>query len=81
MDPRAGLDDVEQRKFLNLPGPELRLLSRLACSQSIYRLLYPGSNNTDNNNNMNLAIKRIVRRNRNISILLCVPFAMHCDLT
>jgi hypothetical protein len=24
VDPRAGLDDVEKRKFLNLPGLELR---------------------------------------------------------
>jgi hypothetical protein len=34
--PRAGLDDVEKRKFLTLPGLELRLLS-------LYRLRYPGS--------------------------------------
>jgi hypothetical protein len=27
--PRAGLDDVERRKFLTLPGLELRLLSRI----------------------------------------------------
>jgi hypothetical protein len=30
MDPRAGLDDVEKRKFLTLPGLELRPLSRPA---------------------------------------------------
>jgi hypothetical protein len=41
--PRAGLDDVEKRKFLTLPGLELRLLGRPARSQSLYRLLYPGS--------------------------------------
>jgi hypothetical protein len=34
VDPRAGLDDVEKRKFLPLPGLELRLLCRLARSQS-----------------------------------------------
>jgi hypothetical protein len=28
VNPRAGLDDVEKRKFLTLPGPELRPLSR-----------------------------------------------------
>jgi hypothetical protein len=43
MDPRAGLDDVEKRKFLTLLGLELRTLGRPACSQSLYRLRYPGS--------------------------------------
>jgi hypothetical protein len=42
MDPRAGLDDVEKRKFLILPGLELRLLSRPARIESIHRLRYPG---------------------------------------
>jgi hypothetical protein len=28
VDPRAGLDDVERRKFLTLPGLELRTLGR-----------------------------------------------------
>jgi hypothetical protein len=31
--PRTGLDDVEKRKFLTLPGLELRPLSHPACSQ------------------------------------------------
>jgi hypothetical protein len=31
------------RKFLNLPGFELRPISRPARSQSLYRLCYPGS--------------------------------------
>jgi hypothetical protein len=39
---RAGLDDVEKRKFLTLPGLELRPLVRPARSQSLYRLRYPG---------------------------------------
>jgi hypothetical protein len=43
VDPRAGLDDVEKRKFLILPGLELRPLDRSARSQSLYRLRYPGS--------------------------------------
>jgi hypothetical protein len=43
VDPRAGLDDVEKRKFLTLPGPELRPLGRPARSQSLHRLSYPGS--------------------------------------
>jgi hypothetical protein len=43
VDPRAGLDDVEERKFLTLPGLELRPFRRPARSQSLYRLRYPGS--------------------------------------
>jgi hypothetical protein len=42
VDPRAGLDDVEKRKFLTLPGLELRLLGRPARSQSLYLIRYPG---------------------------------------
>jgi hypothetical protein len=41
--PRAGLDYLEKRKFLTLPGLELRPLGRPARSQSLYRLSYPGS--------------------------------------
>jgi hypothetical protein len=41
--PRAGLDDMEKRKFLTLPGLELRPLGRPARNQSLYRLRYPGS--------------------------------------
>jgi hypothetical protein len=41
--PRASLDDVEKRKFLTLPGLEVRLLGRPASSQLLYRLRYPGS--------------------------------------
>jgi hypothetical protein len=40
--PTAGLDDVEKKKFLTLPRLELRPLARPACSQSLYRLSYPG---------------------------------------
>jgi hypothetical protein len=40
---RAGLNDVEGRKFLILPGLERRPLGRPASSQSLYRLRYPGS--------------------------------------
>jgi hypothetical protein len=38
VDPRAGLDDVEKRKFLTLPELELRPLSCPGYSQSLYRL-------------------------------------------
>jgi hypothetical protein len=43
MDFRAGLADVENRKFLTLQGLELRPVRRPARSQSLYRLRYPGS--------------------------------------
>jgi hypothetical protein len=43
VDPRASLDDVEKRKFLTLPGFELRPLGHPVRSQSLYRLRYPGS--------------------------------------
>jgi hypothetical protein len=42
VDPRSGLDDFEKRKFLTLPGLELRPLRRPARSQSLYRLRYSG---------------------------------------
>jgi hypothetical protein len=42
--PRAGLDDVEKRKFLNVLGVDLRPLGHPARSQSLlYRLRYSGS--------------------------------------
>jgi hypothetical protein len=41
--PRAGLEDVEKRKFLPPPGLELRSLGRPARSESLYRLRYPDS--------------------------------------
>jgi hypothetical protein len=40
--PRIGPDYVKRRKFLPLPGLELRPLGRPARSQSLYRLSYPG---------------------------------------
>jgi hypothetical protein len=41
VDPRTGLDDLEKRKFMTLPGLKFRPLCRPACSQSLYRLRYP----------------------------------------
>jgi hypothetical protein len=38
--PSTALDDVEKRKFLTLPGLELRPLRRPARSQSLYGLRY-----------------------------------------
>jgi hypothetical protein len=43
VDPRADQDNVEKRTFLTLPGLELQSFGRPACSQSLYRLRYPGS--------------------------------------
>jgi hypothetical protein len=46
VDPRAGLDDMEKRKFFNLPGLELSPPpppGRPARSKALYRLSYPGS--------------------------------------
>jgi hypothetical protein len=45
--PRAGLDDVENRKFLTLQGLELRPLGLPARSQSLYRL-HRNKNNPGN---------------------------------
>jgi hypothetical protein len=41
--PRAVLGDVENRKFLTLPGLELRPLGCLARSQSLHQLRHTGS--------------------------------------
>jgi hypothetical protein len=42
---RSGVNDVEKRKFLTLPGLELRAISRSARNQSLYRLCYPWNKN------------------------------------
>jgi hypothetical protein len=41
VDPRVGLDEVEKRKFLILPGLELRPLGRPASRYSNYVILRP----------------------------------------
>jgi hypothetical protein len=40
MGPKAGLDDVERRKILPLPGLQLQPLGRPARSQSPHRSFY-----------------------------------------
>jgi hypothetical protein len=40
--PRVGLDDMEKRKSLTIPGLELRPLGCPTRSQSLYQLRYPG---------------------------------------
>jgi hypothetical protein len=40
VNPRAGLDDVEKRKVLTLPGLELRPLGRPARSQSHFTFAF-----------------------------------------
>jgi hypothetical protein len=42
VNPETFRDDVEERKFLTLPGLELRFLRRPTHSQLLYRLRYPG---------------------------------------
>jgi hypothetical protein len=49
--PGDSLDDVDERKFLTLPGFELRPLGRPARSQSLYRLRYPGSSSAASSEN------------------------------
>jgi hypothetical protein len=39
VDPRTGLDNVEKRKFLTVPGLQLRPLCRPAYNQSLSRLM------------------------------------------
>jgi hypothetical protein len=41
MDFTTGLDDVEKRKFLALPGLKIRPFNRPARRKTLYRLLYP----------------------------------------
>jgi hypothetical protein len=48
VDLRAGLDDLEKRKFLTLPRLELRPLGFPARSLSLYRLRYTGSSVNSN---------------------------------
>jgi hypothetical protein len=40
VDPTGGLNDMEKRKFLNLPGLELRTFRRPARTKSLYRVRY-----------------------------------------
>jgi hypothetical protein len=40
VEPTAGLERVEKKKFLTLQGLELRPHRRPACSLSLYRLRY-----------------------------------------
>jgi hypothetical protein len=44
VNPKAGLDNLEKRKFLTLSGLELRPLGHPARSQVLYRLHYYSSN-------------------------------------
>jgi hypothetical protein len=40
MNPRAGLDDVEKRKFLTIPGLEIRPLSVQPVASGCYPVSY-----------------------------------------
>jgi hypothetical protein len=60
VDPRGGLDDVENRKFLTLPELELQPLRRPARSQSLYRLHYPWSRRRRWVDNIKIDLRDIV---------------------
>jgi hypothetical protein len=62
VDPSAGVDDLEKRKLLTLPGLELRPLSRPAHSQSLYRLCY---RDTYSNTYVTFKVSCTVKRVRN----------------
>jgi hypothetical protein len=68
--PRVGLEDVEKRKFLTLPGLELRPLGRPARSQSLYRLSYPGSLLHVYSLDTTVLYRRISRRN--VTVKICI---------
>jgi hypothetical protein len=63
--PRAGLDDMEKRKFLTLPRLEIRPLGLSARNQSVYRLRYPGSVQLQNEI---LVCKRRINTHRQIRL-------------
>jgi hypothetical protein len=50
VDPKAGQDDMENLKLLNLRGLELRSLCHPTRCHSLYRLLYCGSLNKTRRN-------------------------------
>jgi hypothetical protein len=68
VDPRAGLDYIEKRKFLTLPGLELLPLSRPARSQCLYRLRYPGSDTQRRGDLNTLEVKDSIGLGRTIYI-------------
>jgi hypothetical protein len=71
MGPRAGLDDLEKRKFLTLPGLELRPLGRPARSQSLYRLRYLGC-----------LLSGVLKFNFHGSCIFCAPpRSLPCNVT
>jgi hypothetical protein len=85
VDPRDGLDDMVKRKFLTLPGLELRPLSRPARGQSLYRLRYPGFSFAPWTFSFQIlaslfrASKRFVVSSRmTVSVLKCVQVGLFC---
>jgi hypothetical protein len=76
---RDGLDDVEKRKFLTLPGPELRPLGRPARNHRPYRLRYPGV--TQDENQSNSEMERKMRNAKTNSMLGYLLFSsLQCFL-
>jgi hypothetical protein len=74
--PRAGLDNLEKRKFFTLTGLELQPLGRPARNQSLYRVCYPGSR-SNNHKILNLPYPnfcqpyRLSKLQHRIIILYC----------
>jgi hypothetical protein len=44
-DPRSGLDDMEERKFLTIPGPELRPLGHQPVASRYTEYVIPAPDN------------------------------------
>jgi hypothetical protein len=63
--PRVGLDDLEKRKFLTLPGLKLRPLGRPVRIQSLYRLRCPGSYIVSHRNTV---LWQFVQRRREVKL-------------
>jgi hypothetical protein len=79
--PKAGLDDLEQRKFLNLPGLELRHLGFPARRQSQYRLRSPGSHFHRKRDEIRIQQKRFVNATAVPSKVLLASYQVSYRIT
>jgi hypothetical protein len=85
VDPRAGLEDAEKRKFLTLPGLELRPLGRPAYSQSLYRLSYSDSPQICVYVYIYMLVSvcphKTVKRNVSVYTLFTLPCSLHKEIS
>jgi hypothetical protein len=72
VDARAGLDDVDKRKFLALPGLELRPVGRPARSQSLYKLFRRATLKKPNDI-LSKDTKRVHLKKENINFVETLP--------